>query len=282
MKRCPRCNDYARYDDDLMTCPICDATLVTCNTSSFASGGRTWTGSPGGQSNGQWRAGSTGGQRRATSSQYDTNGDDNVVRPRAPRTEQRQEHMPPRFMQSNGRRARFHGIVSDMDTRTTYPTRFRKITNTVLHGEPYQFGNTARETILRLDEIQDGRLSTERRDLTIFGDPSGMIAIGDDITATAVRHGDRYIIKSLYSNETRSSISMRGQLPGILYTTMIFAVMLLVISIIYGIITFITSGGLVSMFDAILAAVMSLIISFLPYIVLFFLVIFIIRKLLGR
>ena len=29
MKKCPSCNDYALYDDEITTCPLCGATLVT-------------------------------------------------------------------------------------------------------------------------------------------------------------------------------------------------------------------------------------------------------------
>ena len=110
--------------------------------------------------------------------------------------------------------------------RARYHNRFKKIVNALFRGEPYQFGNTSHETVFRVEGFHDGLLSGRKRDLIYYGDIEGRINYGDDVVVNAKKMGDRYIVTSLYSNETESQIKPPPQIPALLFWILIIAIAL--------------------------------------------------------
>lgn len=248
MKYCPNCNDMALYDDSETLCPICDSHLAIYQSQSRQQQGNTRTSA-----------------RR-------------VVRPMESDTAS-SEGNTYQFERHTGRAYLFHGTVAEVNAQARLHNRFKKLVNSLFYGEPYQFGNTSHETIIRLEELHYGRLATQRRDLIAYGDINSIISIGDELTVRAVRHGDRYVVTSIYSDETESSVPISPQLP----SAVIILLFLLALAFIWGIISFFANGGLIRIVDAILAVILALVTHLLPSILGIAILIFIIRLLIrGR
>lgn len=195
MKKCPNCNDFALYDDDVAACPICGASLVKYQ------------------------------RRSSTRVQSEPQ---EVIQPIVHDTEpeRRSNNIAPEFETKQGLRYVYRGTVTEISSRARYHNRFKKIVNALFRGEPYQFGNTSHETVFRVEGFHDGLLSGRKRDLIYYGDIEGRINYGDDVVVNAKKMGDRYIVTSLYSNETESQIKPPPQIPALLFWILIIAIAL--------------------------------------------------------
>ena len=248
MKYCPKCNDMALYDDSEVLCPICNSQLA-----------------PYRQPENRKRRSSNATTRR-------------VVRPMAEVGSSSGED-DYQFEQHHGRSYVFHGTVTEVNAQARLHNRFKKLVNSLFYGEPYQFGNTSHETIIRLEELHYGRLATNRRDMVAYGDINSIITIGDELTIRTVKHGNRYVVKSVFSNETDSYVPISPQLPSIVIVALFIALFLLV----WGLISFFINGGIIRIVDAILAAVMALVSYLLPSVLVIAILVFIIRLMIkGR
>lgn len=217
MKRCPNCNDFALYDDNVSTCPICDASLVAYS-------------------------------RKGSSSSA---GDDAAREPIRPNSDRQRsnatsssQQSAPEFERISGLRYHYRGIITEINSHARLHTRLKKWLNALFRGEPYQFGNTSHETIIRVEEFRNGRIAGRKRDLVYYGDVEGRFNHGDDVSITAKRRGDRYIITNMYLNETESRVRTGPQIPASIIAILSLIILIAAIYLIGGIIGFITSGAL--------------------------------------
>ena len=197
MKKCPKCNDFALYDDNVRTCPICDAELV-----SYIRGGVS-----GGTSSGSNTSNNRGGSSR---------GDEQPIRPnnRSQNTgANNTQSAVPQFETRSGLRYQYRGTITEIHSNARINSRMKKWVNALFRFEPYQFGHTSHETIIRVEGFHTGRVSGQRRDLIFYGDVEGRFNYGDDVTINAKRRGDRYIVTNMYLNETQSFVRPRPQIP---------------------------------------------------------------------
>ena len=227
MKRCPTCNDFALYDDNIHTCPICDSTLVTYvrNVSSRSSTDSTnWetnNGEPVRSNNTQSTNSEQHGANRAT----------------------------PVFETRSGLRYHYRGIVTEITPRARLHNRLKKWIYALFRGEPYQFGNTSHETVLRIEEFHIGRVSGRKRDLIFYGDVEGRFNVGDDVDIIAKRRGDRYIVTRMYLNETESYVRSGPQIPAGIVAILSLIALVLALYLVGGVVAFIASGALLVLLD---------------------------------
>lgn len=295
MKRCPKCNDMAIYDDSIMTCPICDSELTSIQASPDVSGGEP------GYSNGQAERGA--GRRvvsplppqgtqavSPTSPGIDTGEHERrppsgvgrrIVQPvdngqgrpggqiHNERADNRRSTQTttahdaadtgiPRFeTHLGGRMYSFRGSVAEVNSHSRYYNRFHKVVNTISQGEPYQFGHTNYETVIRVEEFTDGRLPSQARDLIMYGDIEGSVQPGDDVEIYAVRRGGRYVIRTLHNFQTGSDVVPGAQVSALVCLILVICALILVVSLGYGIVAFFTQGG----FEALVMAIVGLIVT---------------------
>lgn len=131
----------------------------------------------------------------------------------------------------------FNGIVSQINTFQNRQSVFGKLMHTLFTGEPYQFGPIAYTTIFRVEEMATNRFAERARDVVIYGNIQSLLALGDDVTVTAVRRGDRYIAKRIYSNTTDSLVRVPHEMSAGVVRFMALVLVGLIAMIIVGITT---------------------------------------------
>ena len=221
MKKCPNCNDFSLYDDNVLTCPICDSNLVTYNRNGSTSTTSTGSG--------------TTRTREAVKPNTET---------QRQNTANATQQTAPEFERISGLRYHYRGIITEISSHTRLHTRLKKWVNAVFRGEPYQLGNTSHETIIRIEEFHNGRVAGRKRDLIYYGDVEGRFNHGDDVSITAKRRGDRYIVTNMYLNETESIVRPGSQIPAGIISILSLLLLVAAIYLVSGIIAFINSGAL--------------------------------------
>ena len=246
MKKCTHCNDFAIYEDSVQKCPICSNTLVD-----YFSDKPPVPPQP---------------------EPKPVKGDD-LTRP-----VNTYQPIPP-FERRRGRHYVYRGTVSEIHPQSRLHSRGKKLVNSIFIGEPYQFGNTSQETIFRVEELHSEGFSVQSRDCVFYGDVEGRFNYGDDVTVTTKRVRDRYIVTDMFLNETNSRVRPGAQIPAGVVRLLAVLALVLAVLLVIGIISFIAGGGLMVIFSGIISIIM----KFLPYILLIAGVYFLIRYLIrGR
>lgn len=230
MKQCPNCKGIELYDDSEVNCPHCDTILVPYR-----------------------RIDSTAGSSIPAAQ--------NVVRPHNTSVLQTPTQDPV-FEQAMGGRIIYRGVVTSITPTSRYTRNSVKWINSFFGGQPFQFGNPVYETVIRIEEITRNRIPERMRNLIYYGD-AGELDIGDDITVTAIRKNDRYIIQDVLINDTESRVNPQGQISASSLRMTTLAVFALVILFIYMLVSFFTSGGIWNLLGALAAGISSIIAKFL-------------------
>lgn len=236
MKRCPNCNDFALYDDEIMNCPICDARLVT-----YTSGG--------------------------------TKVDDTVVRPETENYQTQRGNNPPQFETVNGNTYTFRGMVTEISTQQRWNNRMKKFLNSIFRSEPYQFGNTSQECVLRIEEFRNGRMASQRRDVFFYGEAEGRVTYGDDVTITAKRKNGRFIVTRLQVNDTGANVRPSVQIPAGIIKFFAAFVALIVLYLVVGFISLVATGSFVGFLSGVMGQIFDMAFkifgAFAPFVILF-------------
>ena len=150
---------------------------------------------------------------------------------------------PVQFETKNGNTYTFRGMVSMVSTQQRWSNRTKRILNSIFRNEPFQFGNTSQECVIRIEEFRNDGALPKMRDVIFYGEAEGRVVFGDDVTITAKRRNGRFIVTSLRVYETGADIKQAVQISsGIL--KMVFAfVALSVIYITVGLISLIATGS---------------------------------------
>lgn len=212
MKKCPNCNDFALYDDNVSSCPICDKELIAYNRNANITNGNSST---------------------PIKPNNTRNREQNI---------QSQIQSPPDFEHFNGLRYHYRGRVININHQARLHSRLKKWLNALFLGEPYQFGNTSHETVIRIEEFNQERISGRKKDFFYYGDVEGRFETNDDVVITAKRRRDRFIVTRLYSNETESIIRPGPQIPSIVIVLFTLSVLTVLGFLVCGLISLITSG----------------------------------------
>ena len=244
MKRCQNCNDFALYDDNIMTCPVCDSKLITYVRKSRSTSAEEEPIRP--------------NRNARTEEPVRLNRNARTEEPVRPNRNTRTEesvrpNTPPAFETRRGGLYHYRGQIIQISSQARLHSRLKKLVNALFLGEPYQFGNTSHQTAIRIEAFHEGRISGRRRDLIFYGDVEGRIYSGDDVTITAKRRGDRYIVTRMYSNETETAVRPAPQIPN----AMVWVTFLLLAMLVIG---FIVSGLALALLKEVIIIVVTLLI----------------------
>lgn len=235
MKRCPNCNDFALYDDEIMNCPICDSHLVA-----YTRGGE--------------------------------HVNDTVVRPE-------QNHQPHQtntilpFETVNGNTYIFRGMVTEISTQQRWSNRLKKFLNAIFRSEPYQFGNTSQECVLRVEEFRNGRVASQRRDVIFYGEAEGRVTHGDDVTVTAKQKNGRFIVTKLQVNDTGANVRPSVQIPAAIIKFFAAFATLIALYLITGFVSLVATGSFESFLNSVMGWIFDMAFkifgAFAPFVILF-------------
>ena len=224
MKQCPNCKGLELYDDAETNCPYCGTGLVRYERQN----GRT-----------------VGDTRYAN---------DEPVTPRSRREGRTRAADTPEFVQQAGRKYSYRGRVVSISPTSRFMSRFEKWFNAVFRGLPYQIGNPVYETNIRIEEIKWSRIPEQAQNLAFYGDP-GELDVGDDVSVTAVRKNNRYVVKNITINDVNGSVRMRGLVPAALIRAITLCAVLLIVVLTAGIVSFFSTGGFWTLLGAIASGI---------------------------
>lgn len=240
MKRCPYCDDFALYEDDVDNCPLCNNILESVSDV---------------RSN---------MDNTAINNFNDTN--ESVI---VGRKFENENSLPnsstPTFLTRKGNRYIFRGIITEIHPQSRLHNKMKKWLNSLFYSEPYQFGNTSQSTIFRVEEFQNQGFANQKKDLMFYGDVEGRFNYGDDVTVTTKRKGSRYIVTRFVLNETQSEVHPTAQLSSGFIKLISMLMMLLIIGLVMGLVAFVTSGAILVLFNGLLGLVLKVLIAILPF-----------------
>ena len=170
------------------------------------------------------------------------------------------------------------GTVSEVTSNARANNRLKKIVNVVCNGEPYQFGHTSHETVIRIEEIANTRHSVEKRDVYLYGDIEGRVFPGDYIALTAREYRNRLVAESFESLETNTTTRPQGQIPHGVAAVFIFVICLLMVMLIGLFVWLLASGKIINVITAIVGGVFGIILSIIFSIAPLLLVIWVLLK----
>lgn len=159
MKYCRNCQDFALYEDEILTCPICGQVLETY--------------------------------------QFETAEEEPInLNQIYHETEQTVIDDEP-FLQHDFMVDRYHGMIVDIDYYNRIYPFYLKLIRCLLFGEPIQFGILTNYASITIEEISYERLPERHAILTYYGDIQGQLHVGQEveiITKALRRHSIASII----------------------------------------------------------------------------------------
>lgn len=239
MKRCEECN--AVYEDSFDICPTCGGKLDPF----------------------------TQGTRRESSSErnhYSGFSHNSAPHNEIPNTHANDSYT---FERVDGNKIIINGAVAESNTQQYYQSKFTKILQALISGEPYQFSHTTFVTIFRVEEHTQRGYPEHARDITLYGNMQNVFAVGDDVTVEAKQRGSRYIAKRIYNHTINSDVRIQPNIPASVIRLIALAIVTIIISLIYSVAT--------ADYGSIAASLVGLISSFLPAIVIIGIVVYIIK-----
>lgn len=231
MKKCLKCNDLAIYDDPIVNCPLCNTKLSDykpANRSGTVSNQRGSYENTDDGVNPRYRRG------ESTDSGVSGSADANTAR---------EEY---RFETASWWRYVYRGNIAEYTPVTRYFNRFHKLVNCIFRGEPYQFGHSTHYCTIRIEEQVTGAMPSRRRDVIFYGDVEGLFTYGDDVTVTAKRKRNRYVVQRMFLNDTEARIRPSLQLPAWMVNLLCLGFLFLLAALVIGIISFFTTGAFIN------------------------------------
>lgn len=240
MKRCPYCDDFALYEDDVDKCPLCSNILESVSDVK------------------------SNMDNAAVNNFNDTN-DSVIVGRKVENNNNLPSSSTPTFLIRRGNRYVFRGIITEIHPQSRLHNKMKKWLNSLFYSEPYQFGNTSQSTIFRVEEFQNQGFANQKRDLIFYGDVEGRFNYGDDVTVTTKRRGDRYIVTRFVLNETQTEVRPTAQLSSDFIKLLSMLIVLFIIGLVMGLVSFVTSGAILAVFNGLLGLALKILIAILPF-----------------
>lgn len=222
MKRCLQCNDFSLYEDGVSNCPVCGQFLSMYSRSGRYS--RNADDIPVSNKNVPYN----NAVNNVGSASANASGRNNVNNFT--------------FETRNGLSYVYRGIITEITPQTRLHSPLKKWANAIFSNEPYQLSNTSHSTMFRVMDISNGRFSRAKRDFVFFGDVEGRFFVGDDVTVTAKRRGNRYIVTNLHLNDTETNVRpVSIQIPALIVRLLTLFVICAVVLFICGVVSILTS-----------------------------------------
>lgn len=121
-----------------------------------------------------------------------------------------------------------NGTVAETTTQQYYQSKLTKFINALFSGEPYQLGYTTFVTVSRIEE-QGENTQNQAWDITLYGNMQNIFAIGDSVTVTAQRVGNRLIAHRIFNHSINSNVYVQPLIPA--WIIRLFALLLCAIVI---------------------------------------------------
>ena len=98
-----------------------------------------------------------------------------------------------------------HGRILEIDHQELFFSKWHKLFNSLIRGEPYQFAHQTVEYVIRVENITSG-VATEITDFSLYGSYLGRMQPGDEVLVHAKDKGDRRVVTSIQNITTGSEI----------------------------------------------------------------------------
>ncbi|MBQ5328355.1 MAG: hypothetical protein J6J15_04130 [Oscillospiraceae bacterium] len=160
------------------------------------------------------------------------------------------------FERNIGNDVEINGSVVESSTQQYYQSKFTKIVQALFSGEPYQLSHTTFVTVFRVEEHTTRGYPERARDITLYGNMQNIFAVGDDVTVTASRKGNRYVAKNVYNHSINEDVRIQPYISAAVIRTVAIIIAALVLYVIIGLLT--------ADYAAIGASIMNFFVSLLP------------------
>lgn len=237
MKKCsnPNCASSFLFGDNKTNCPFCHGPLERCNGASHE-------------------------QHRITP-------------PNMALRNTERELSPPLAARRMGR-TEYTGRITEIEHQTIFHSRFHKLMNTVVRGEPFQLAHQSAEYTIRIEPITDG-VPSEVTDICLYGNYLGRLQVGDEVKVKVKDCGHRRVAKSIVNLTTGSVVRPGLQVSAGLVRGLLLAAVLMIAVLICMIVQLFSSGTVGSFFGVLLSALIPAAICIFGFWLLF-------RSLFGR
>lgn len=122
------------------------------------------------------------------------------------------------------------GRVVEIEHHEVFRSRFHKIINSVICGEPYQFAHQTAEYLVRIEEPTRNGIG-HTLDFFLYGNYIGRIYAGDEIEIIARNDGRRYIAEKVYNHSTNCRVRPGLQIPAIIIRCLFLLAIIMLIGI---------------------------------------------------
>lgn len=137
------------------------------------------------------------------------------------------------FEETRGADVIINGAVAESSTQQYYQSKFSKFIRALFSGEPYQLSHTTLETVFRVEEHVEYGYPEQARDITLYGNAQNIFAVGDDVTVTARRVGERLIARKILNHSINSEVHVQPNIPAGVVRLFMFFAFLIVAVVIY-------------------------------------------------
>lgn len=152
-----------------------------------------------------------------------------------------------------------HGRIVEIDRQELFNSKWHKLFNSLLRGEPYQFAHQTIEYTVRVENITEG-LSMETTDFCLFGSYLGRLQVGDEVVVRAKNFGDHRAVKSIYNETTSSTVKTGFQIQAVVIRGAFLIAAVAIIGIICDFVWLVKSGTIEIGLSAIAATLIPIII----------------------
>lgn len=151
------------------------------------------------------------------------------------------------------------GRIIEIEHQALFYSKFHKLFNAIVRGEPFQFAHQSVEYTIRVEPIANG-LPTEVADFCLYGNYLGRLQVGDEVRIKAKDCGHRRVVKSVINLSTGSPVKSGLQISASIIRFFLAAVLVASLILAYLVVNFVASGAAAALFISFIVAVMPLVI----------------------
>jgi len=221
MKRCsnPNCDSAFLYGEDKVVCPFCHEELV-CNINNIP---------------------------------VHLHPADRIPRIELIRNQAEQ------FISENYGIMECHGRIVEIDHQELFNSKWLKLVNTILRGEPYQFAHQTIEYTIRVESFTD-EYPAEVLDFCLYGNYLGRMQVGDEVEIKAKNLKHRRVVESIYNLTTNSAIKPGFQISAIIVRIVMMVITLMLMVLMFGIVWMVKSEMIVVLLTSVITAFIPIVI----------------------
>ena len=152
-----------------------------------------------------------------------------------------------------------HGRIVEIDHQELFNSKWLKLVNTILRGEPYQFAHQTIEYTIRVESLTD-EYPAEVLDFCLYGNYLGRMQVGDEVEIKAKNLKHRRVVESIYNLTTNSAIKPGFQISAIIVRIVMMVITLMLMVLMFGIVWMVKSGMIVVLLTSVITAFIPIVI----------------------